>query len=843
MLQRAILLCVFSHAFAGPHPAALVDLQLDVGDPGLYVVRPGDATPLALTATNSGHQAVKGMLVAEVESYDGSSFTVSGSVDLRPGETARVEIPRERLGDLGIKWVHAELRPTDMSEPVKKELAFAYMEPAGNRGAQQQEMLLAIAYGAGPDNRSETAAVAASRVGVGLLRALMHWNSEETDFDDLFTNFRAHRKHGVEPYLLVTRTAPFARLPGPDGKAGPGSAPDPTAWRDWIRQLAQAIRQELPDGQEVYWEIWNEPDIGFFTGTTEQYLEMLDIAHEEIERVGGARFHVMTGGFASLMHAEGKEGMIERVITEAEDDWELVAYHEHGTFPKFVRGIEEHLQPVLDRADRSAPVFLTETGMDTRHGEHFQARELIKKIVYSWARGFRAYTWFNLHDMPQAKHARQPGFTYGLYTQLLPRSDAENSDAEEWDYENTYPKAAYVALNTLSTVMNGLKRQGQIELPDDQFAYAFADEDRRVIVAWDQSPSGVSTLRLIPTDADRAEWVDLMGNASAVPVVQGMAVLEVGPAPGFLVLHGAKRPVEAGPAFATTAERPDGPAVALHNPFSRPIEVSYQWEPVSMFRLVDETSVQGALRLQPGERQVVATAMTLESDREFSLGSTLFSRLHYELAPFGVTGVVEVPHVLNAVSVPLQYRPWASIVLEEQAQVVNRFEHDPHTAHLMWSSWRDNSAEVRLARKDGALTMKLDVLDDHHHAEPDEVVDGDGVIIGLNVPGQQGSWRWAISDRDGAPRVRTLETPQGRDASIQPEVKVEADRLRTYEVIIDEAAVGIEERHYRTDLRFNVTVVDHDGEPQGVESFLHAAPITEAAEPDPADWPRLVPAS
>jgi hypothetical protein len=729
-----------------PNWNLIVDLQLDTGDPNLYLLHPDDSSSVSVNATNISNTIIRGELVAEIRSFDEDITRISEKLVLKPGEKGNVTISAKELGSLGIKWVQASWS-VGGNVRFKKDMAFAIMEPAGNENALDQELIMAIAYGSGPDHESEWAAKAAGRVGLGMYRAPMYWNSPVPDFEDNFRKIRVQQKYGIQPYILVNGTAPFAELPV-DGYSGRNAPPEPEAWRIWVRQLANAIKDELP-GQKVLWEIWNEPDIQFFRGTTDQYIKMLKIAWHEIKDVDSENFVVMTGGFASMAHPQRKEDMVRRIVTEEQDYWEFVAFHQHGVFPNFVRGIEDHLRPILDKAGKPAPVFLTETGMDTRFGEHYQATELIKKIIYSWSQEFIAYTWFSLHDRPHAENPTQPGTTYGLYTKNI---RGNNTTGDE-DYSNSYPKASYVAMNTLNTVMNGVAFHKKHEIQENKYVYSFKSPDRMVIVVWDQDGTGSSHMHLIETDAVWAENVDIMGNARNVPLVDGFAPLEINRIPSFLVLHQATGNIE--------------------------------------------------------------------------MSSAIIDGLE-------LSGSIEVPHNFNAISITSGFGDQPDLILGRQDQVVNRYEHDPHTVHLLWQDKSDKSAEVRFAREQGRLKIRMEIRDDYHHVVPDNLTEGDCAIISLYVPEQKAVWRWAVSNFAGKGLIELLSEPADFDSGYTPAVRAGSEgKVLIYEIIVDEDKTGIDWEHNA--MRINMTLVDHDGDDEGIKSYIYLS-----QEVDTNRWPYLL---
>ncbi len=810
----------------------ILQIKLDVGDPDLYLLRPQSSSSPALILKNNSPEQLSGEFRIELESFDGAILEFKQQVTIEAAHEFRISIPREKLGEFGIKWLHTHFVSEKSTMEVKKELAFAYMNPVGNAHAQNQEMPIAIAYGAGSDNTSPIAAEACRRVGIGMRRSAIWWQAENPDWDKLFHNIRVHREKGIEPYLLVTKSAPYAQIPV-DGKKSSASPPVPEEWRKWIRNLATEVHDEIPKGQQLNWEIWNEPDLGFYSGNTDQYLEMMDIAHEEILKVDPESYKVMTGGFASLLHHGHKKDMIKRVVLEGRDNWELFAFHEHGVFPKFIKGLEEELQPILDQSEKPVPVFLTETGMDTRFGQHHQAKELVKKITYSWGRGFKAYTWFNLHDMVRGTHARQPGFTYGLYTRL---ARAENESGKEyWNYAETYPKASYVALNTFNTVLKGMKFHTRFEMPENEYVYAFSNAEKQVIVAWNQNEAGASVLYQLETDASSAVAIDIMGNENSVPVKNGKVVLNVSPTPYFLVLKGGKKQVAELKLLAENITGKLKPEVVLYNQGTEEQTMDYKWIPALGMEPETTAQTSGKVTLSPGGSVTLSTAMKVgKGNNEIALGSIHTHQLKVKTndAP---AYKMEVPQKVNAIRLTDEFTDWESFALNQQEQVINLFEHDPHTVHLMWQGWKDKYAKAWLANSSGNIKLKLDIRDDEHVLNEKDIASGDCALVSLYIAGQNEAWKWAISHTVNNPVVELLNRPNAQLPDYKPEVKVSPGADVSYEVSIDEKAVGIKNRE-NEEISFNISVSDNDGEPQGLESYIHLSPDTET----PTSWPKLI---
>lgn len=84
----------------------------------------------------------------------------------------------------------------------------------------------------------------------------------------------------------------------------------PGEWRNFVRAAAEHYK-----GRIRVWEIWNEPDGGFWKPqpNAEQYAQLLKIAHEELKKADPAN-QVMVGGLC------GWERAISRIFTPPEPE-------------------------------------------------------------------------------------------------------------------------------------------------------------------------------------------------------------------------------------------------------------------------------------------------------------------------------------------------------------------------------------------------------------------------------------------------------------------------------------------------------------------------------------------
>jgi hypothetical protein len=479
---------------------------------------------------------LQGRLAYEVESFAGETISENADVLLDDGETQSIEFPASIYETSGIRWVRAEVKDADKAIAAFRG-ALACMEPARDkRSYEEGDFIFGIAYGASPDNLSPIAAKKSALIGITMLRSNPRWNwtqpkADQWDWSKVDELTKVHDREGIGLQPLVNGTPRWAALPSADGKnhGGGSSPPDPEAWRVWTGELAKRLK-----GKARYWEIWNEPDIGFFTGTQEQYFAMLETAYEQIKAVDPAAV-VMTGGFVSMVHHGRKPLMVERLLADHHGHFDMIAYHTHGHFANFREELDDRLLPYCKQVlPGPRPLYFTETGMDTRMGERYQAITLPKKIVFAWSRGAVAYTWFSLHDHPNVDSSTKPGFTYGLCTSFRKIDPAQSWTWENMNYDTACPKASYVALNTVTSVLHGARFVRQIELGQDCFVFEFIGRDGNGIdVLWRETKDSDTFDAVLSSDKDLRR-VDLMGNVTTVAVEQGKATVTVGSEPFFV---------------------------------------------------------------------------------------------------------------------------------------------------------------------------------------------------------------------------------------------------------------------------------------------------------------------
>lgn len=234
-------------------------------------------------------------------------------------------------------------------------------------------------------------------------------------------------KYGMRQIFMVAYTPAWAAKPGlvanaKDWNEWNKSAPDPEALEAFVEKFAEHYR-----GKIEFYEFWNEPDLDFWRGTAEEYLECLKRVRRALKK-SDPEAKLITGGFA-YVGARSKPGFQEQVLAEGQDDFDFHGYHQHGDFSEYERVLEGPLARMRRVLHSPKPIFFTETGFYISNGNYLQqAENVVRKIVHAWATGARGYLWFNMRD-----DGFLPGYcehNYGLVT-------------NDW-----YPKEGFAAFNT-----------------------------------------------------------------------------------------------------------------------------------------------------------------------------------------------------------------------------------------------------------------------------------------------------------------------------------------------------------------------------------------------------------
>ncbi|MCK6488655.1 MAG: hypothetical protein L6R48_10055 [Planctomycetes bacterium] len=793
-----------------------VAVRLDAGHP-LNVVVPGAEDRLALVLANGLDREVAGSLtwrLSEDEDRPGAPATAAVRIPARGELRLPVALASRALGMRYCDW---SLEVDGRRSSGRQRCAlFAPVGP----GADPAGFRVGVAAHPGrytPSERTREIAGAAL-VGVGVLRDDVDWAAVEPRPGEWQWGRTDHIvatcvANGIEPQLILDFGAPHGADPaavqrseahkakGDKTKAMQallrgGQADGP--WRAFVAATVTRYHERVK-----LWEVWNEPDLeGFFSGSTDDYLRMLQGAWQEVKRIDPA-LTVLSGGFAGVgQHAGHKlnPGLQERVLREGSGWFDLHAYHGHGPFAAFQRSVDGELARIRAGMMQPRPLYFNETALTSAfNGERLQAQALVKKLVFARLRGAVGFTWYDLRE-----DGDDPGdgeHRYGMIAR---------------DFQ---PKAVYAAHNELVARLRGKRCTGALDLGLGRWAVGFAGGGERVVVWWNEDgrlPEEPIALRAPGCTAART--VDMYGNLSVAPLRDGLVLAVPGTAPSYVVLPGGEQPVELAARLAC---------------------------------------FDGAPLLVPGERRTLATLVTnpLSSAMTLGLGTAApaplaagaTASLPLELAcpPEARWGaVIPVPVTWDAgggwrttLAVPITVTGlipaggWEGRAPDFRcaaiADVVNFCDADPARVAQTWQGAQDCSFAGWLGRGGGRLRLRLDVSDDRpvQREDADGMWNADSIQVAFQIPGQAGHWEFGIArHEDGRVMKQVFLKPAGRNpdlAQIEAVVTPRAGGM-VYELAIPYPVVGLSDAILDQGIRFNVIANDNDGDLR--EGFVRLAP-------------------
>jgi len=309
--------------------------------------------------------------------------------------------------------------------------------------------------------------------GVRLIRQTFHWNQIETEpgrfdlraYDGYMADLAKRRMH-VLPILF---SPPEFRTSAPRHRGRRGTYPprDSAAMGRFAAVLARRYgpqgsfwreRRDLPRLPVRSWQIWNEPNLRAYWASGPDpaaYTRLLRTVGRAIKRVDGKAEIVSAGlpesnlGIPFEQFLEGMEN------ADAKSAYDVLAVHAFAADAGGAIGAVSGARKLLDDADDSAPIWITEIGWASGGprspftvGERGQARRirglltgLAAKRRELGVRGVVYYDWKDARPYPGG-----PDF-FGLHTGLLtidgrskPALDAFRRATREIACQDSSPK-------------------------------------------------------------------------------------------------------------------------------------------------------------------------------------------------------------------------------------------------------------------------------------------------------------------------------------------------------------------------------------------------------------------
>ncbi len=290
----------------------------------------------------------------------------------------------------------------------------------------------------------------AQRAGVKWTREEFQWQAIEpargqfewSFYDDVVAT---HLAHGIQIYGLLCYWSAWTQ---------PNTEEGIRDYCAWVRQVVRRYK-----GRVHHWQIWNEPNIFFWTGPREMYADLLAQAYTAIKQED-------PNATVLGCSTSGIDGSFIRMVMERGARFDALAVHPY-------RGMLNDLDYIRELKDAhklggGRPLWLTEIGFPTQQqggrSEREQASLLARIYTTSLASGVVAnISWYNF---------RNDG--------VDPFESEQNFGVVRTDFR---PKPAYAALAAVAHQLAGMKVAGPIDVGEDAYAFRFSGGGEDVIVA------------------------------------------------------------------------------------------------------------------------------------------------------------------------------------------------------------------------------------------------------------------------------------------------------------------------------------------------------------------------
>ena len=774
----------------------------------------------ALTITNTHDKPLRISLKGKLADFNGDTREIAGEAQAPAGGLA--QLPLDLVDRKpGIQRLDCTLSFND--QPLKYKATFVVGDPVEHRGSKNDFLFGICSHTERlPESEQEQEIRAAAATGATVLRmgdawaslepkpGEWHWAKQDR-LVELAEKYGLETQpilgygpaHATSPELQAAQTDAYRKHQADAWKITLFGPPEEAPWRRYVSEMVRRYR-----GRIRLYEVWNEPDLGFWRGTTDEYIRLLRIAHEELQNADPSAL-LLTGGFATVLDHQGRSknpDLQERVLSEASDAFDVHAFHQHGTFPEFQTAVDGELKQIRSKMTTPRPLYFNETAISSAYiGERQQALTLVKKTVFAMARGAIGYTWYDLRndgtDPVNMEH------NYGLLT------------------SGFQPKAAFAAYSELIRRLQGSRFIQNLDSQPGMFSPLFQSSRSYVAVLWSERPDESNIPVLIHCGQGPVRLSTIMGNTQTLPTEEGIALVQPNTEPVYLELSATTQP----PAIASVLAHLNLPAVAppdqplmasaqLTNPLSRNLKIRLSWrDPLDR-----ETNTTVSV---PAKGQsLLPVSFPAATTRKTQATATL--RFDAVGTPWKGALTQTIPVVLEVSKTTPDERQ-ADWTLDKPQDYFSFCQADPALAALTWKGPSDLSAKIWAWHDTQNLRLRVDVRDDTHVQKESAVGiwRDDSIQLALLYPGITEMLEIGVAQTPDGKVVRSVWTqPAGMQISasdFEAISQVLPDGLR-YELAIPYEKLGMTDAIRKKGFRFNLIVNDNDGNLR--EGFIRIAP-------------------
>ncbi|MDR3709509.1 MAG: NEW3 domain-containing protein [Capsulimonadaceae bacterium] len=636
--------------------------------------------------------------------------------------------------------------------------------------------------------------------------------------------FGLMKKYGIEPLPVMSYSTKWASTGDRNAKdwtVWANSPPDTQAFSTFVRECA------LRYGSSVhYWEIWNEPDNGFWRGTPVQYAQLFDAAYGAIKAIKPDAV-VMNGGISEIRRPPD---FVPKWQAAAHVKPDVFAYHAHGVFTGMLRA-SEFIRTDLTAGHWTMPVWNNEAGFSSCGSltEWDQALALSKKMSYAAALGDTAYFWYDLRNDGRDPNENEQNF--GLL-----RND--------WA-----PKAAAVAARTLIDLLSGYRFIRRVEIKDQNQVYALLfgapDGNSGVISLWNEGRDMSPLLLSVPGKASRTA---LMGGVQPLRSSAGLIALSASSEPQFIRFAG----------------NPDQ-LTPIPSPLRLPSQIIVAPGDVERVRIVATNSTAHAMNgtvtlsapggwrvapstlavsLAPGSHKELT--VTVNAPANVALRDALNVRFSSPSLPsdlraaIELSGAVVVPRVAADPGSLGDPASWPQPVVSlGRANLVSLYQNAP-LDNLLFHGDDDLSARVSVSSVPSGVRLCVRVRDDvHYQNEPrGSEWQGDSIQFAISLPtGENYDWTAALTSSGPVANIDVAPIGVSLGAASLP-LKIRRDEVAhetLYDLIIPRTLPG----GVKIGDRFSMTLLVNDNDGGGRKGWVEWTPGIGRSK-DPSQYQPIV---
>lgn len=383
----------------------------------------------------------------------------------------------------------------------------------------------------------------ARQAGIGLHRTVFDWDKIEWergrfDWERTDTQLGLLAAHDIGSVGLLWTDLP------PNYSTGEHARP--TNMEDWSRFVQATVRRYR--GAIKRWELWNEPDTGFYKGTLDEYRALMTTTYRAAKAADPSCL-VSCGGMTPL----GIFGWFEKLCEKGGwDAFDAVAYHPYTDADPPEHRIERFVYQVRKLENRyggKKRLWFTESGWQAEGGwlsardEQQKAAYTVRNYVATLANGIDFTLIYRMATIEEDK----PESDFGLLN-AVPVGPVFS----RWRGQTVTklgklsPKPAYEALKVATGLLRGAQFVGQLTVGDvregpgdgihhrSAYAYVFENGDRPVVVAYAFREEDRATLEL-NCGTDAARLLDMFGRQVGNAGKDGMLVAELVAEPMYVV--------------------------------------------------------------------------------------------------------------------------------------------------------------------------------------------------------------------------------------------------------------------------------------------------------------------